>query len=92
MGKSAFSGTAQTYVELGLKPTSRAKSLPEDGLSQPGQATDTSAHTTKSSAMMRQTRNAYVGKNGLSFPLQLRKGKRAHVTPMMQKATKGIIT
>ncbi len=27
--KSAFSGAAQTYVELGLKPTSRAKSLPE---------------------------------------------------------------
>ena len=27
--KSTFSGAAQTYVELGLKPTSRAKSLPE---------------------------------------------------------------
>ena len=27
--KGTFSGAAQTYVELGLKPTSRAKSLPE---------------------------------------------------------------
>ena len=27
--KGIFSGAAQTYVELGLKPTSRAKSLPE---------------------------------------------------------------
>ena len=27
--KGTFSGAAQTYVELGLKPTSRAESLPE---------------------------------------------------------------
>ena len=27
--KETFSGEAQTYVDLGLKPTSHAKSLPE---------------------------------------------------------------
>ena len=30
--KGKFSGATQTYVELGLKPTSRAKSLPEPRL------------------------------------------------------------
>ena len=61
--KGSFSRAAQSYIELGLKATSRAKSLPElrlkrevqDDLLQLDQATDTSAHITKVLDMKRQT-------------------------------------
>ena len=75
--KGSFPRAAQAYVELGLKPTSRAKSLPELRLKREvqgwliaaRQATDTSAHTTKGLGMIRRIRIAYAGRKGHSFTL-----------------------
>ena len=70
--KGTFSGATQTYVEFGLKPTSRAKSLPELRLKREVQgwliaARSGHGHTTKGLGMKKQTQIAYAGRGGHSF-------------------------